>query len=270
MFALPFAFTSAALAASGLPSASQIFWITIAMVGARSGAMGLNRIIDRKIDSENPRTCDREIPSGKISAGAALVFTVVSFGLMVYAAYELNPLCLALSPVAILILAAYSYTKRFTWASHIVLGIAIAGAPLGAWMAIKGTIDPEIFPLVAAVVFWLAGFDILYALQDIDFDKNHGLRSIPERFGVEKALIFSRLFHAATLAFFFITGLIFQLNYLYYSGLAIVLLLLAYEHSLVRPGDLSKLDLAFFNMNGYISITVFFFTFLSIMSMKMF
>jgi 4-hydroxybenzoate polyprenyltransferase len=268
VFALPFAFMSAVLAASGLPSIEQILWITLAMIGARSGAMGLNRIIDAKIDALNPRTCNREIPAGKISSGAALVFTCISFGLMIYAAYELNPLCLALAPVAIIILTVYSYTKRFTWASHIVLGIAIAGAPLGAWIAVRGTIDPEIFPLVAAVVFWLAGFDILYALQDIEFDRQYGLYSIPRRFGVSKSLILSRVFHIATFAFLILTGLIFSLNYLYWIGLLIVFALLVYEHSLVKSDDLSKLNIAFFNMNGYISITIFVFTFLSLISTR--
>jgi len=265
VFALPFAFTAAVLAASGLPSGRQILWITVAMVGARSGAMGLNRIIDAKIDALNPRTCRREIPAGRISSGAALVFTIISFCIMLYAAYELNPLCLALAPLAIMVLTAYSYTKRFTWASHIVLGIAIAIAPLGAWVAVKGTIDPEIFPLVAAVVFWLAGFDTLYALQDIEFDRKHGLYSIPGRFGVSKALLISRLFHAATFALFIMTGLIFGLNFFYWIGLLIALTLLIYEHYLVRPGDLSRLDMAFFNMNGYLSITIFLFTFISVM-----
>jgi len=264
VFALPFAFTAAVLAASGLPSGRQIFWITVAMVGARSGAMGLNRIIDAKIDALNPRTCNREIPSGKISSGAALVFTVISFAVMTYAAYELNPLCLALTPAAIAILTVYSYTKRFTWASHIVLGAAIAGAPLGAWMAITGSVDIVIFPLVAAVVFWLAGFDILYALQDIDFDRKHGLHSIPERFGVKTALLFSRLSHAVTFVLFILTGFIFSLNYFYWVGLFIVFIMLVYEHSLVKADDLSRLDIAFFNMNGYISITIFLFTFLAV------
>jgi 4-hydroxybenzoate polyprenyltransferase len=265
VFALPFAFTSALLAASGLPTGGQIFWITVAMVGARSGAMGLNRIIDAKIDAANPRTCNREIPAGKISPVAALVFTFISFGVMIYAAYELNPLCFALAPLAIIVLTVYSYTKRFTWASHIILGIAIAGAPLGAWIAVRGTIDPEIFPLVSAVVFWLAGFDILYALQDIEFDRKHGLHSIPEKFGIKKALLLSRLFHFFTFVLFIITGLIFGLGFFYWLGLLIVSVLLIYEHSLVKPDDLSRLDMAFFNMNGYISITIFLFTLVAVL-----
>jgi 4-hydroxybenzoate polyprenyltransferase len=266
VFALPFAFTAALLAASGLPSARQLFWITVAMVGARSGAMGLNRIVDAKIDALNPRTCNREIPAGRISAAAAMAFTIISFFIMTYAAYELNTLCFALSPVAIVILAAYSYTKRFTWASHIVLGLALSGAPLGAWMAVRGTIDPGILPLVAAVVFWLAGFDTLYALQDIEFDRKQGLHSIPARFGVKAALMLSRIFHALTFTLLAVTGVIFGLNLFYWFGLLIILALLSYEHSLVKPDDLSRLDIAFFNMNGYISMTMFVSTFLAVLS----
>jgi 4-hydroxybenzoate polyprenyltransferase len=265
VFALPFAFTAAILAASGIPSPSQIFWIIVAMVGARSGAMGLNRIIDRKIDAMNPRTIKREIPSGKIQVKDATIFTAISLGVMVFAAYELNPLCLMLSPFAIGILVLYSYTKRFTWASHFVLGIAISGAPLGAWIAIRGTLDPEIIPLSVAVIFWLAGFDILYALQDIDFDRQHGLYSIPRRFGIGRSLLLARIFHGITFGLFIFTGNLFHLNFYYFAGLMIVGALLVYEHSLVQPNDLSKLNMAFFNMNGYISITIFLFTFLSLM-----
>jgi 4-hydroxybenzoate polyprenyltransferase len=184
---------------------------------------------------------------------------------MVFAAYELNPLCLVLSPLAIGILVLYSYTKRFTWGSHFVLGIAISGAPLGAWLAIRGSIDPEIIPLSVAVIFWLAGFDILYALQDIDFDRQHGLYSIPRRFGIDRSLLFARIFHGITFSLLIYTGSIFHLNFYYFAGMMIVGALLVYEHSLVRPNDLSKLNMAFFNMNGYISITIFLFTFLSLM-----
>jgi 4-hydroxybenzoate polyprenyltransferase len=265
VFALPFAFTGAVLAASGFPTPYQIFWIVIAMVGARSGAMGLNRIIDRKIDAINPRTSQREIPSGKIQVRDALFFTAISLGAMIFAAYNLNQLCFVLSPLAIGVLVLYSYTKRFTWAAHFVLGLAISGAPLGAWIAIRGTIDPEIIPLCLAVIFWLAGFDILYALQDIDFDRQHGLYSIPRRFGVDGSLSLSRILHAVTFALFIVTGLLFNLNFYYFIGLAVVGGLLLYEHSLVKPGDLSKLNMAFFNMNGYISITIFVFTLISLM-----
>lgn len=262
IFALPFAFTAALMAASGIPSVKQILWIVIAMVSARSGAMGLNRIIDRKIDAKNPRTANREIPSGKINVGSAVFFTVISLTFFVFSAYMLNPLCLKLSPLAIAVLFLYSYTKRFTWLSHIVLGIAISAAPVGAWIAVRGTFNAEILPIAFAVVFWLAGFDVLYALQDIEFDRSHGLHSIPERFGIKDALLFSRVFHLITWGLLAFTGIIFNLGIFYWLGMAAAGGLFIYEHSLVKANDLSRLDMAFFNMNGYISITVFVFTLL--------
>ncbi len=211
VFALPFAFTGAILASAwgngkavtflglvGFPPAEKLFWITVAMIGARSGAMGLNRIIDRKIDAANPRTAGRELPSGKIRVLDAAIFTSVALSLLIFAAYRLNPLCFKLSPLAILVLALYSYTKRFTWMAHFVLGIAIAAAPLGAWIAVRGSLDKEILPMSLAVVFWLAGFDVLYALQDIEFDRGYGLHSIPQRFGIKGSLVFSKLFHFTT------------------------------------------------------------------------
>lgn len=266
VFALPFAFVGAFLAAGGVPVVDKIFWIAVAMVGARSGAMGLNRIIDRRIDAHNPRTSEREIPAGRIKVREALFFTSLSLGVMVFAAYQLNTLCLVLSPLAIGILVLYSYTKRFTWASHFVLGTAIAGAPLGAWIAVKGTFDLKILPLAVAVILWLAGFDILYALQDIDFDRQHGLFSIPRRFGIKKSLIISRILHGLTCGFLIVTGIIFHLNVWYFLGSGIVSVLLTYEHSLVKSDDLSKLNLAFFNMNGYISITILIFTVIALLS----
>lgn len=262
IFALPFAFTGSLMAASGIPSLLQIFWIIAAMVGARSGAMGLNRIIDRNIDAANPRTKNRELPAGKIEFKNVVAFTVVSFLILVLAAYKLNPLCLKLSPVAIVILFIYSYTKRFTWASHFVLGLSLSAAPLGAWLAVRGAFDIDILPLSLAVVFWLAGFDTLYALQDIDFDKAHGLYSIPQRFGIKKAVYLARIFHIISVLLLIYTGLIFSHNIYYWLGMAIVSALFLYEHSLVKPKDLSRLDIAFFNMNGYISVTVFVFTLL--------
>ena len=262
IFALPFAFTAALMAASGIPSAKQIFWIVVAMVGARSGAMGLNRIIDRKIDAANPRTANREIPSGKINVGSAVFFTAIALTVFVFSAYMLNPLCLKLSPLAIAVLLLYSYTKRFTWLSHIVLGIAISAAPVGAWIAVRGTFNAEILPIAFAVVFWLAGFDVLYALQDIEFDRSHGLHSIPEKFGIKDTLLFSRVFHLITWGLLAFTGIIFDLGIFYWIGMAAAGVLFIYEHSLVKANDLSRLDMAFFNMNGYISITVFIFTLL--------
>ncbi len=260
VFALPFAFTSALIAASGMPSMRQVLWIAAAMVGARSGAMGLNRIIDRKIDTANPRTAGRELPRGLIGVKEAALFVLVSFGLLIFAASMLNPLCLKLSPVAIAVLFLYSFTKRFTWISHFVLGLSISAAPLGAWIAVRGTFDAQIIPLGLTVVFWLAGFDVLYALQDLDFDREHGLYSIPQKFGIRRALVLSRLFHAVSFLFLVATGVIFGLGAFYWIGMAVTAGLFLYEHSLIRKDDLSKLDMAFFNMNGYISVTVFLFT----------
>ncbi|HXW68732.1 MAG TPA: UbiA-like polyprenyltransferase [Dissulfurispiraceae bacterium] len=277
VFALPFAFTGAVLASawvpeksavfcgrSGFPPAEKLFWITAAMVGARSGAMGLNRIIDRKIDAANPRTAGREIPSGKIRVSDAAIFTSVALALLIFAAFRLNTLCLKLSPLAILVLVLYSYTKRFTWMAHFVLGTAIAAAPLGAWIAVRGTLDREILPLSLAVVFWLAGFDVLYALQDMEFDRGYGLHSIPQRFGVKGSLVLSKLLHFITWLLLAATGVIFGLNIVYWIGMIVIAGLLIYEHSLVRAEDLSRLDMAFFNMNGYISITILLFTFFSL------
>ncbi len=264
VFALPFAFTGAILAASGIPFLKQILWIAVAMVGARSGAMGLNRIIDRKIDAANPRTANREIPSGKIKMRDAVIFTFISLAVFIFAAYNLNPLCLKLSPIAIAVLVLYSYTKRFTWMAHFVLGIAISAAPLGAWIAVRGTFDWDIMPLSIAVVFWLAGFDVLYALQDMEFDRNYGLHSIPQRFGIRKSLIFSRAFHFVTWSLLAVNGILFNLNIAYWIGIILIAWLLIYEHSLVKPHDLSRLNMAFFNMNGYISIAVFVFTLIAL------
>jgi 4-hydroxybenzoate polyprenyltransferase len=262
VFALPFAFTSAIMAAGGIPPLEKMFWITLAMVGARSGAMGLNRIIDREIDRVNPRTRDRELPRGIIMVSEAVLFTAISFAVLIISAYMLNPLCLKLSPIAVAVLFLYSYTKRFTWATHFVLGLSLSAAPLGAWIAVRGTFDAEILPMTVAVIFWLAGFDTLYALQDIEFDKLYGLYSIPKRFGIKRALFFARIFHLVSYLLLLLTGLLFRFGTVYWLGMMIVAGLLIYEHSLVKEEDLSKLDIAFFNMNGYISLTVFVFTFL--------
>jgi 4-hydroxybenzoate polyprenyltransferase len=235
------------------------------MIAARSGAMGLNRIIDRDIDADNPRTKEREIPMGIVSVTSALVFSLVSLGIMVFAAYMLNPLCLKLSPVAIAVLAIYSYTKRFTWVAHFFLGLAISAAPLGAWIAVKGEFDPGVLPLVLAVFFWLPGFDILYALQDREHDIAQGLFSIPARFGVTASLRSARFLHLLSWIFLYLNGISFDLGTAYWFGLGVVGVLFIYEHSLLKPHDLSRLDMAFFNMNGYISITIFAFTLLDVL-----
>lgn len=265
IFALPFAFAAAMLAAKGMPNLKQIFWITIAMLTARASAFGFNRIIDRKIDAINPRTSNREIPSGKIKLWEAMLFTIICLAIFVYSTWKLNPLCFKLSPLAILILFIYSYTKRFTWLCHFFLGITLALAPLGAWIAIKGTFNWEIIPLVITVIFWLAGFDTLYALWDVEFDKKFGIYSIPKIFGVKKAINLARLFHSIAFSFLMFTGFIFKLNFFYWIGMFFVALLFIREHSLVKPYDLSKLNIAFFNMNGYISLTVFIFVAFSLL-----
>lgn len=260
IFALPFAFTSALIAAEGIPSLHQVFWITVAMLGGRSGAMGMNRIIDKKIDALNPRTKDRELPRGVVKSGEAFGFTIVAFALLVLAAYNLNALCLKLSPVVLLVLFTYSYTKRFTWLCHLVLGAALSLAPIGAWIAVTGTFDARILVLSLAIIFWVAGFDILYGLQDVDFDRQYGLYSIPKVFGIRASLWVARIFHCITISLLFGMISIFNLSFFYGMGIVIAFGLLMYEHFLVRPDDLSKLNMAFFNMNGYISVTVFVFT----------
>ncbi len=265
VFALPFAFTAALLAADGIPSLKKILWIAVAMVGGRSSAMGLNRIIDRKMDALNPRTSKREIPSGKIGLTEAFLFTLISIGVFIFAAYMLNPLCLKLSPFALAFFVLYPYTKRFTWLSHIVLGISISGATIGAWIAIRDSFNLEIIPLALAVVFWLAGFDILYALQDMDFDRVSGLYSVPQRFGIRNSIRLSRILHILTWLLLLLTAYMFNLGVLFYSGIFIAGGLLLYEHSLIKTNDLSRLNMAFFNMNGYISVTVFIFTLLDIL-----
>jgi len=264
IFALPFAFTGALMAARGLPAWGKVFWITIAMVGARSAAMGFNRLVDRHFDAENPRTSVRALPQGLVSPLQVIAFSLVSSLLLIYAAYRLNPLCFLLSPLALSIVFFYSYTKRFTFLAHAFLGLAIAGAPLGAWIAVTGRFEAPAIVLGVAVLFWLLGFDVLYALQDIDFDRKAGLHSIPQRFGVARALWISRFSHAVTMAALFWLAALRHLGWWYLAGVIIALGLILYEHTLVKEGDLAKLDMAFFNMNGYISVTVFLFTLLDV------
>ena len=265
IFALPFAFTGAVLAARGLPSVYQTFWIVMAMVGARTAAMGLNRIIDAEIDAKNPRTESRAIPAGLIGKGTVLLFVVLASLLMLYAAHRLNPLCLYLSPLILFFLVLYSYCKRFTALSHFVLGICISFAPLGAWIAIQGRIGLPAVLLAGSVVFWLAGFDTLYALQDLEFDRAHGLHSIPARLGVTGSLWAARIFHVIMLGLLATLYLTMGLGAFYLIGVGITAALIFYEHWLLRNGDLKKLDIAFFNMNIYISLTILVFTLIDVM-----
>lgn len=257
LFALPFAFTGALLAARGLPSIGQLFWILLAMVGARTAAMGLNRLIDADIDAQNPRTASRAIPAGLLSRGSVAFFILLSTLLLLYAAYKLNPLCLKLAPVALFFLVLYSYCKRFTALAHVVLGICLAAAPIGAWIAIKGTVSLTPILLGAAVMFWVAGFDILYALQDLEFDRQAGLHSIPVKLGVTGSLWLARIFSLIMIALLIWLCVIEALGIAFICGIAAVALLLGYEHWLLKDGDLSRLDLAFFTMNGYVSIIIF-------------
>jgi len=257
LFALPFAFTGALLAARGLPTPGQIFWILLAMVGARTAAMGLNRLIDADIDAKNPRTATRAIPAGLLSKGSVALFIFSSLLLLLYAAYRLNPLCLKLSPVAIFFLLLYSYCKRFTALAHLVLGLCLAAAPIGAWLAIRGEVSLAPLLLGAAVLFWVAGFDVLYALQDLEFDRQAGLHSIPVRLGIRGSLWLARLFSLLMILLLIWLCVVMHLEIAFISGIAAVSLLLFYEHWLLRKGDLAKLDLAFFTMNGYVSIIIF-------------
>jgi len=265
IFALPFAFTGALLALGELPSLHQAIWIVVAMVGARSAAMGFNRWADRHIDAENPRTKTRALPLRLVTSAQVLVFIIISSAVLVLAAYMLNPLSFYLSPLALAIVFFYSYTKRFTFLAHAFLGLAISGAPMGAWIAVTGRFELPALILGMAVLFWLLGFDILYALQDMEFDKAKGLHSIPQRFGVRTALWISRAAHAVTMLCLFWLFHLLPVGMLYLLGIVIALGLIVYEHSLVREDDLSKLNIAFFNMNGYISVTIFIFTLLDVL-----
>jgi 4-hydroxybenzoate polyprenyltransferase len=256
VFALPFALTGALLAANGMPGAGQLLWIVLAMIGARTAAMGLNRLIDAEIDARNPRTAGRAIPAGLIGKGATLAFIVVSLMALLVAAARLNPLCLKLAPLAVFFLVLYSYCKRFTAMAHVVLGICLAAAPIGAWIAIRGTVETPALLLGSIVLFWVAGFDILYALQDLDFDRTAGLHSIPVALGVNGSLWTARLFHLIMLVLLVALLLVMHLGGFFLVGIVAATVMLCYEHWLLRNGDLTKLDGAFFNMNGYISVAI--------------
>jgi 4-hydroxybenzoate polyprenyltransferase len=257
VFALPFALCGAMLAASGIPTGHQLLWIVIAMISARSAAMAFNRLADATIDAANPRTRTRALPAGQLSPAFVGSFVVVSCGVFVLAAAQLNRLTLILSPLALAVLLLYSYTKRFTQLSHLVLGFALGIAPAAAWIAVRGSLDPRILLLTAAVTFWVAGFDILYACQDFDFDRSAGLHSIPRHIGIPAALWIARAFHLIMLILLVSLLPAFGLGKLAFAGIIAVLLLLLYEHSLVKANDLSRLNAAFFTMNGVISVVFF-------------
>ncbi len=258
LFALPFAFLGAVLAANGLPTWTQLLWITVAMVGARSAAMTFNRIVDRDIDGANPRTANREIPSGKLSLGFAWGFLFVSIGVFLLAAWSLNWLTFALSPIALLSVLGYSYAKRFTAFAHLILGWALAISPTAAWIAVRGAIDSEV-PLLLSlfVLMWTSGFDVLYACQDYEFDKKAGLRSIPARFGIARSLWIARLFHFQAFIVLLLLFLFTGLGWPALVGVGLIGILLVYQHTLVKPNDLSRMNVAFFTTNAFVSVVLF-------------
>jgi 4-hydroxybenzoate polyprenyltransferase len=253
LFAMPFALMGALLAARGLPTGRQIFWIVVAMVGARSAAMAFNRLVDREFDAANPRTKMRAIPAGLVSVPFVVGFTIVSSALLILAAVMLNPLAALLSPVALAVVFFYSLTKRFTAWSHLFLGIALAIAPVGAWIAVAGNLTWTPLLLGAAVVCWLIGFDVIYALQDVEFDKGAGLHSLPVRYGPRRALAIGRAAHTLMIAFLFLMGASAGLGLVYYTGVALAATLIAVEHAIIRPDDLRRLNIAFFNLNIAVS-----------------
>ncbi len=259
VFALPFAYLGAFLGVRGLPGWNRSFWILVAMVGARSAAMGFNRLVDMRIDAQNPRTSGRALPRGLVSTGFVATFVIASAGLLFLAGWMLNPLSLELVPIALVIVLGYSYTKRFTSLSHLFLGLALGIAPIGGWVAVRGELSWEPWLLSAAVLLWVAGFDIIYSCQDVGFDQDVGLYSFPSRLGVRRALWLSSLFHVGMLGVLIWVFFLFRLSWLSWMGLLLVAITLIYEHRLVRPGDLSRVNAAFFTLNGLVSILLLLF-----------
>jgi 4-hydroxybenzoate polyprenyltransferase len=257
VFALPFAYVAMVLAAGGWPGARVVVWVTAAMAAARTLAMSVNRFADRFIDAANPRTAGRHLPTGLLRPWHMLLAALVSAALLALSAWMLNPLCFKLAPWAALFLIGYSYTKRFTWVSHWILGFTDGIAAAGGWIAVRGVFEPPAFVLWFALTVWIAGFDLIYACQDVDFDRRARLHSFPARFGVGAALWCARICHLLTVAAFVTLGVMTGLGWLYWLGVAAVAALFVYEHSLVSPDDLSRLDIAFFNVNGYIAVILF-------------
>ena len=257
VFALPFAYVAMVLAADGWPDVRVVGWVTLAMVSGRTLAMSVNRLADRWFDARNPRTRGRHLPAGLLTPAQVTTAAVAAGAAFLASAWMLNPLCLALSPLAILFLVGYSYTKRFTWLSHWILGFTDGIAAAGGWIAVRGGFDPPVFVLWFALTVWIAGFDLIYACQDVEFDRAEGLHSVPARFGVAAALRIAKVCHILTIAAFAALGVLMGLGFLYWAGVTMVAGLLVYEHSLVSPSDLSRLDVAFFNINGYIAVILF-------------
>jgi 4-hydroxybenzoate polyprenyltransferase len=262
IFALPFAYVGAFLAVNGIPSAHDLVWITIAMVGARSLAMALNRLIDARLDARNPRTARRELPAGRLSAAQVVLFCAVSVAVFLVAVWQLDPIVRWLWPIPVAGFVVYPYLKRFTWTSHLWLGAVDGLAPVGAWVAIRGDLPWQACALGVAVAAWVAGFDLFYALFDVEFDRREGLHSWATRFGERGTFLGARALHVLAIAALVAAGLGLDVGFFYWLGVAAVALLLAYEHSLVRPGDLRRLDAAFFTVNGVISLTFFAFVLL--------
>lgn len=268
VFALPFALLGALFGAQhaglprGLPTALQTWWILVAMAGARSAAMAFNRIVDARYDAMNPRTATRAIPAGLLSVSQVAVFLLASVAAFLVAAWQLNPLCLALSPIALAAVLGYSFTKRFTSLSHLALGVADGIAPIGAWVAVTGSLHPASAMLGLAVTLWIGGFDVIYALQDVEFDRRVGLHSLPSRIGAGPALLVSRVMHAATIVVLVAVGQMLGLHTLYYIGVAVAAALITWEQTMVSPTDLSRVNLAFFTLNGWVSVSLFAFALL--------
>ncbi|WP_176941717.1 MULTISPECIES: UbiA-like polyprenyltransferase [unclassified Candidatus Frackibacter] len=259
IFALPFAYMGAVLAAQGIPSWGKVLWITLAMVGARSAAMAWNRLVDWEIDADNPRTKDRVLPKNLLSRLEVVIFIIASLTLLLISAWNLNPLAFKLSPLAVFLLIFYSYTKRFTWLCHLVLGFTLGMAPVGSWIGVTGQISLAPFLVGIAVMFWVAGFDIIYAIQDYEFDQEHGLYSIPAKFGPQTSLRVTVIFHTITFLLLTFVGFYLNLSWFYAIGILIVGILLYVENTLVKS-DFEKVKFAFFNINSVVSITIFVFT----------
>ncbi|SHF36541.1 4-hydroxybenzoate polyprenyltransferase [Desulfofundulus australicus DSM 11792] len=265
IFALPFAYVGALLVQKQIPDLHNLLWITLAMVGARTAAMSLNRLIDRHIDALNPRTANRALPRGLVRVKEVWLLVILSFALLLFSAYQLSPLAFKLSPVAVAVLSFYSYTKRFSWTCHLFLGLALGLAPVGAWIAIANRFDLAPILLGLGVLFWVAGFDIIYACDDYDFDRKYGIYSIPARFGLERALLISAFFHIIAPLFFVAVFFVLHLGLFYLIGVLIAVVLLFKQHKLISPHDLSRAGVAFFNLNGTLSMVMFIFTLIDVL-----
>ena len=266
VFALPFALMGAFLAARGLPGLTVFLWVIVAMAGARTCAMGFNRIADRRFDSANPRTSKRALPAGEVSLAESWLMVVLSGAVFFFACYNLNRMALLIAPFALALTLIYSLTKRFTWLCHVVLGVALAFSPLGGWVAVSGALEGYPWVLSLGVLFWVTGFDAIYACLDADFDRDAGLFSMPARFGRKRAFQLAVFFHVLAFVFFTATGYLAHLNIFYYVGIVLAGAALFYQHIVVAPGDLSRIQLSFFSMNGFIALTLFAATWISLVT----